>query len=375
MTYSVHQPWDPLRVCVVGRSYPPQFYDYITNRRVRQVMYRIAEETEEDFQSLIKLLQQFGVTVLRPIIEDDRQAYFFNGRFEPPPMTPCDWSVMIGDRFFHNWRSATQVYVDIADPSWPPPHMPWSDSISQEVAAASGTVHLNVREHQHILDHLLQQGNTIIERPHRDCGNFFHRAQVTRIGRDLYFGTAPHYNQQVQQDIIKQHFHGYRCHVIDTQGHSDATFCPVIPGLIISLHDIPTYKNTFPDWEVVYLEHEHPLDRIPEWIYLKERNQGRWWVAGEELNEDFTNFVESWMSHWVGMVHETVFDINMFMIDRHNAVVSGYNRKVFDAFDRHGITAHVIELRHRWFWDGGLHCITSDLHRDGACQDFFPQRG
>jgi hypothetical protein len=55
--YSVYQHWDKLKVCIVGRSYPPEFYSYITNPRVRNVMERIAIETEEDFQKLIKLLE------------------------------------------------------------------------------------------------------------------------------------------------------------------------------------------------------------------------------------------------------------------------------------------------------------------------------
>ena len=66
MTYSVYQHWDPLKVCIVGRSYSPKVYDYIENESARRVMQRIAEETEEDYQKLISLLQNFGVEVLRP---------------------------------------------------------------------------------------------------------------------------------------------------------------------------------------------------------------------------------------------------------------------------------------------------------------------
>ena len=48
--YSVHQPWDPLKVCVVGKSYPPEFYNFIKNPRLRGLFERIATETEEDYQ-------------------------------------------------------------------------------------------------------------------------------------------------------------------------------------------------------------------------------------------------------------------------------------------------------------------------------------
>jgi hypothetical protein len=31
--YNVHQHWDPLKVCIVGRSYSPEFYTFIKNLR------------------------------------------------------------------------------------------------------------------------------------------------------------------------------------------------------------------------------------------------------------------------------------------------------------------------------------------------------
>ena len=98
-------------------------------------------------------------------------------------------------------------------------------------------------------------------------------------------------------------------------------------------------------------------------------------MPGQELNNDFTNYVEKWMKHWVGYVEETVFDVNMLVIDKKNVLCNGYNKEVFDAFGRHGITPHVVNMRHRYFWDGGIHCLTSDLHREGAREDYFPERG
>ena len=166
----------------------------------------------------------------------------------------------------------------------------------------------------------------------------------------------------------------YRWHVVDTGGHCDGVFCPVVPGLIVSLRDIPTYKDTFPDWEIIYLPNQSWY-KIKPFLDLKEKNRGKWWVPGEELNDDFTEFVEGWLSHWVGYVEETVFDVNMLVIDEKNVVCNNYNEQVFRAFERYGITPHVINFRHRYFWDGGLHCITSDVHREGVMKDYFPERG
>jgi hypothetical protein len=40
---------------MVGKSYPPEFYSWIKDVRARSAMEKIAIETEEDYQSLIKL--------------------------------------------------------------------------------------------------------------------------------------------------------------------------------------------------------------------------------------------------------------------------------------------------------------------------------
>jgi glycine amidinotransferase len=87
------------------------------------------------------------------------------------------------------------------------------------------------------------------------------------------------------------------------------------------------------------------------------------------------NVVEQWLGHWTGYVEETVFDVNMLIIDPKNVMVFNYNKLVFDTLDRYGITPHIVPFRHRFFWDGGIHCVTLDLHREGVMQDYFPQRG
>jgi hypothetical protein len=140
--------------------------------------------------------------------------------------------------------------------------------------------------------------------------------------------------------------------------------------LIISLQDVPTYADTFPGWEVVYLPNQS-WSAVKEFTQLKHKNQGRWWIPGFENDQQVVDVVESWLQHWTGYVEETVFDVNMLIVDPKNVIVFNYNKTVFDAFDRYGITAHIVPFRHRYFWDGGIHCLTSDLDRAGTMQNFF----
>lgn len=325
---SVYQHWDPLQVCVVGRSYPPEFYSWITIPHVRQLFERIAVETEEDYQCVINKLEEFGVNVLRP---DLPTQAFQGGRYVNPPMAPRDVMAMIGNRFYDHTGAEHQQYSKIIE---------WVKAQGNQVRSGTG----------------------------------IHGAMVSPIGRDLFFGTD-HYsqNQQLLKHELDAEFPEHRVHVINTGGHSDATYCPVCPGLIISLFDVPAYADTYPDWEVIYLP-DQSWDAIKPFQALKDKNRGRWWIPGFEHDQDVIDFVETWLAHWTGYVEETVFDVNMLMLDPKNVMVFNYNKQVFDALSRYGITPHVVPFRHRYFWDGGIHCITSDLHRQGYMQDYFPNR-
>jgi hypothetical protein len=381
MTYSVHQHWDPLKVCAVGRSYPPEFYSFIKNSRVRDVMERIAAETEEDYQKLIKLLESFSVEIVRPELEEDFSKYLKDGKYQSPiMMTPRDDTAMIGDRFFMPDMDLTSDWERLRGTDWPDQPMNEEqfnnlpDWLKKEltnrwdITKFSDILRPNF-EFFSPIEKLVKENNNNIS-----YGLNINTAMTTRIGKDLYFGTDNYDEDQIMlKKRIEKLFPDYRCHVINTGGHSDGTFCPVVPGLIVSLYDVPSYAETFPDWEVVYLPGQS-WSAVKPFLDLKEKNRGKWWVPGEELNDDFTQYVEEWLGHWVGYVEETVFDVNMLVIDEKNVVCNNYNEKVFEAFSRHGITPHVINFRHRYFWDGGLHCITSDLHREGTQKDYFPER-
>jgi hypothetical protein len=375
--FSVHQHWDPLQVCAVGRSYPPEFYSWIKVPRVRNLFERIAQETEEDFQNIIRTLAKFNVTVVRPDIAEFEPS---QRNFPAPPMTPRDYCLMIGNTFYECISlDLVRSYELCKDPSWPVVRT-WDDYynlpdwIRQELDQMHGVHDRGTwleRCWKPMFD-LLNANQVPIREHHLDYD--LNGAMVTRLGRDLYFGTMrPGQDRNIIQRLVSDKFPDYRTHVVNTEGHADATYCPVCPGLIISLCDVDTYTETFPDWEVIYLEHEG-WSKVKPFVDLKKRNKGKWWIPGFEYDDAVIEVVDGWMDHWVGFVEETVFDVNMLIIDPKNVMVFNENDKVFEALARYGITPHVVPFRHRYFWDGGIHCVTTDLHRLGQQQDLFPGR-
>jgi N-dimethylarginine dimethylaminohydrolase len=411
MTYSVYQHWDPLRVCVVGRSYSPEFYSWIKSSKLRGLFERIAQETEEDYQQIIKTLEKFNVTVVRPNTPDMLVDEYLTGNQRipgPVSMNPRDQMIMIGKKFFlfpynniviktsgrnipsKGWDRT--IYDQIKGADWPQEftdfiHLPkW---IQEEVKNLHtgvkfnplGTDHDELAKNasmfnwwQPIVDQVKQAGNEIITNFSDSRLDLVPANGITRIGKDLYFGSdqRSEVHDMINQ-VSKKYFSKYRCHSVSTDGHIDGCFTPIKPGLIVSIKDIATYKDTFPDWEVVYLKGES-WGKMNNFLELKKKNQGRWWIKDYENDDELIDFVETWLRDWTGYAEESVFDVNILVIDQKNIIVNGYNKQAFEAFDRHGITAHICPVRHRYFWDGGVHCITADLHRDGHMQDYFPER-
>lgn len=381
--YSVHQPWDLLKVCAVGRSFPAEHYSSISDINVRNALERIAIETEEDYQTLINKLKSFNVEVYRSTLNSQFKNNSLSGLQFPPPMTPRDHMGMIGDKFFmpsllgSKWNS-------IRGDSWPK-NPPMTDQefdqlsidIKQELLEKfkiDSAYKIHDYDHSNLLPYqqLIQsQGNTITYDKKIDT------AMISRVGKDLYFGTWGNEDQQQLKQNMQELFPDYRCHVIATNGHLDGTFCVVKPGLIVSSYDIDPmiFDQHFPNWEVVYIDNLGNTLKNSGFLKMKSQGVNTWWVPGEEDNQKFIDYVNNYVTNWIGSIEETVIDINMLIIDENNVLCVRENEKLFKVFEKHNITPHVVNFRHYMFWDGGLHCVTNDFHRDGQRRDYFPERG
>ena len=445
--HSVHQHWDPLKVCAVGRSFPPEFYSRIKNSKVRNAMERVAIETEEDYQKIISKLEEFNVEIVRTDVSENVEDYCNDEGVvtAPPPMCPRDFTAMVGNKFYMPggnyaknfdvneivdkllFKIAQKKFTNISDPLvcnlaqkiedilephhglspkssllkfqsrvtdkyktffykgqtypfWQLKHIVDFTELKELIIQAKcQTIYSNIKFPNNSdfyafksIEEWLNKNNVPIV-----YDEYINSATMTRVGKDLYFGNV-NIIDGLDQDNLKikwqKLFPDYRLHTCNgIGGHVDGHFCPVVPGLILSLRDPKEFKETFPDWEIVSMPDEG-WKKVKGFTKMKKKVQGRWWIAGEEDNDDLIDYIDTWLHDWVSYVEETVFDVNMLIIDQKNVIVNGYNKTVMNAFERYGITPHIINFRHRYFWDGGLHCNTSDISRVGERKDYFPDR-
>jgi len=428
---SVYQCFDPLKACVVGRSFPPEFYSEIENVKVRSAMERVAIETEEDYQKLISKLEEFGVEILRLDISDNIDDYKnHNGVMNAaPPMCPRDFSAMVGDTFYmpspnygknfdvenlylgmlnknlsqdnkiqrKREKVLAQYFEDLLQPGRPLSQDaaleyfrdrkdwvsdPWTFLLGidreelEKVIIASETNSIgsnnkfptNRRVYAwNSVKNWLEKNNVPIV-----YDQYISAANVWRLGKDLYFNFNNIITKLNEESFLKKWrklFPNYRIHGVSAPGHGDGAMHPVKEGLILAIKNEKFYKDYYPDWEVVRVQNMY--DQIKPLLEMKNKNRSRWWIKGEENNQDLIDYIDTWLDHWVTYAEETVFDVNILPINEQNCIVNGYNKAIFDAFDRHGVTPHIVNFRHRWFWDGGLHCITSDIHREGSMKTFW----
>ena len=339
MTINFNAPWHELKHAWVGASYLPDFYSPIKNSCIRDSLQKIAQETEEDYQNLISVLAKFSIKVERPVIDPSltildhvnnhgRLDYVAANSFTlipRPPMQPRDSMLIVGN---------TMIEAN-AELSWFEP----------------------------LIQNLGLNSNNILRNKNKN----FDAPLVTVIGNHLIVDCREYswLGDYVQNACPDRK-------VIRTMigGHNDAVFCPVAPGLIVSTYHHSNYSDTFPGWEVKYIENQS-WDAIPDWRKFKHSNSTKWWVPDANNNAEFEKFVNTWLLHWLGYVEETVFDVNMLQINSNTVLVNNYNKELFSWFASKHIEPIVVPFRHRFFWDGGIHCITADLYREGAADDFI----
>jgi hypothetical protein len=326
--------------------------------------------------------------VLRPNVNIQYPVHEKN-RFAPP-LQPRNTMMMVGNKFYYRNTSNERwqkYYANIADPSWDL-YNSVHDFLAHAPAAQINEAYdqFNLAEEMYsltyyhdsygdILDFVKQQGNQTIE------WEMSEGALLNRIGQDLYFGTMPTNRDLPKlQTIYDAEFPNYRNHIIDSIGHTDGIFCAVRPGLIVAYDDPELtidYDRYFPGWEVIYVPNNNPMaeyNKQKEYKEFFQKTKNRWWWPGHENDNELVDLVENNFDSWIGSSGESVFDVNMLVVDTKNVITLVKNDQLNSKLEKYGITVHVIDITQMYFWDGGAHCITADLDRTGQQQNYFPNR-
>ena len=334
---STHTPFQPLQSVLVGQAVSDNFFDWIKDDKVRSPLQKIVNETREDLELIKKTCSDFGADVFQTQPLEFNEQLLQNKTAVPvPPIQPRDVHLTLDDKVYCTSTEKVWDYInDIVD----------EDCIVN------------------LFDLVYKDGKQY------KAGELINGACCYKVGDRIII---PSIVDQSMREFGINFFKDKGYHVIETSdpGHSDGCMSVLKPGVLVSLLDIVNYEQTFPNWDVLTLE-DQSWNKVGEWLNFKNKSKGRWWIPGEESNDFLRDFVDTWLTKWIGYIDETVFDVNMFSLSEDVVMVSNENKLVFEYLKKHKIEPVVCPVRHRYFWDGGIHCLTLDLRRKGDRENYF----
>lgn len=340
-TVESHTQWQEIQEVWVGGVYPDKFFEHFDNQ-TEDIFCYINELSRNDFLRLGKKLEELGVNPIFPEFTNIDDYLDDNDNLIKPPVTPCDFSLTIGDT----------LYVLPQYPS-------------------------GVEPYQHAIDEYknANQNVVILDREKPDPLAYVEFPSVVRAGRDIFIDYDPFdenrkkYNLEFAQIMSKN----YRVHLSTTGDHSDGVFCPLKPGEILSSHYQDTYRQSFPGWNVFFLSDKTEKNK-KNLNVLPGTTLGKWWLPGADYAH-FNPSITKVANQWLGAPEETIYDVNNLVIDENNIITSNCDDKTYRYFESIGMTPHIVNLKTKMFYDAGIHCFTSDIYRAGTSEDYWPDRG
>ena len=378
-----------LRTVLLGSYFLPEYFSKIKNLKVKDPLMRMAEEVNEDLDKFQQILENFGVTVLRA---PQPTGYFDQSNIYRPPLQVRNTHAVIGDymyQFNPDWhdpidpvlrnycsniinleKSNTEFYLasmeaakenhnperniwysqdkyhELAGSDWPS-----YDSFVKGVESSSPRIREEMLSFKSTLEYETKelapfQGPNVINTEDFICVDANEYCNYESWLRDYIKDPRP-----IRQFTSKA-------------GHVDGCFAVLGNKTILGIDPLIDYARFFPGYTVVRVPPESYQDQIHEFKLMKKKVNGAWWLAGEEHNDEFIDYVETHLKSWVGYVAESVFDVNVLALDEHTICVSNITKDIQKQLSSRGIECILVPWRHRFFVDGGLHCITLDLYRD-----------
>ena len=333
---SSHSQFQPLKEVWIGGTYPEHFYQHL-GTETSDLFAKITEITNRDFDKLDQVLRKLGVNTVRPVFDSVDLYVDEYDNLLKPPISPCDFALTLNDTLY----IIPQYYH-------------------------------NVDPYQHAINEYIKNNQKvhIVDRSGVDPWAWITFPGLVKSGRDIVIDYNPvlldsyNFASAVAAKLSKN----YRVHLSSTGDHNDGVFCPIKPGHIMTSHYRSVYQQSFPNWDVFHL----PDTTYNNINYLGLNN--KWWLPGIDHGH-FNKHVIKVAETWLGNPHETVFEINMLVVDECNIICGGFDENAWRYFESIGITPHLVEFESRMFWDAGIHCVTSDIHRLGQCCDYWPGRG
>jgi N-dimethylarginine dimethylaminohydrolase len=339
--------WDPLEEVIVGNPLRARFPTADPSTRLAEfpdrsleeipqgpIPQQIIEETDEDLDALVAVLERLGVTVKRP--QDwPHEATFSTIHWQSQGYynyCPRDIMLVIGDHIIETPNVIRSRALETFS---------YREVLVEYLK--SGAKWFSAPKPM-LLDSLFDVD------PNRPTPKndepAFDAANVLRLGRDLIYlvsGTGNELGGQWLQTMLGETFRVHYLKDVYYGSHIDSTFVALRPGLLLCnpgrIND-DTLPEILKQWEVIY---SPPME------------------SQERYDADYLS--RSIGSKWI--------DMNAFSINPDLVVVDRDQPALIRLLERKGLDVIPLKLRHSKMLGGGFHCVTLDIRRTGSLERYF----
>jgi len=295
---------------------------------------QIIEETEEDLNAFVAVLEELGITVKRPETWP-HEVKFSTIHWESEGFynyCPRDILLVIGDHIIETPNVIRSRAQETS--SYRTMMVDYLTSGAKWYSAPKPM----------LLDSLFEVD---LDKPTpRNDEPAFDAANVLRLGRDLIYlvsSTGNELGGQWLQTILGDAFRVHFLKDVYYGSHIDSTFVALRPGLMLCnparLND-ETLPEILKQWDVIY---SPPME-----------NTGKY---------DADYLSKSIGSNWINM--------NLLSINPDLVVVDQDQTGLIKLLEKQGLDVIPLELRHAKMLGGGFHCVTLDIRRTGTLQRYF----
>jgi hypothetical protein len=389
--YNKYNTYGTLRDVLLGTYFYPEFFSKIKNPKVRDPLMKMADEINQDLNSFAAILKEFNINVIRatqptgfldlenpyipPLQVRNTHAVIGNTmvKFNPDWYLPIDPILkeycpdlidLVDDNTnFYNKCMQSKLdcynanldiwyqrekYIELAGSSWPK----FEDYVHGD------------RSSDPIISKELLDFEMSLRYQTRDLGPL-QGPNVINLPDRILVSSNEYCNYD---DWLRQHINDTRpiYHFASAAGHVDGCFGVLGNNTILGIDPFINYSKYFPEHDVIKASTNLCVGKFAEFDTMQQRVNGAWWLSGEEYNDELINYVEANLKSWVGYVAESVFDVNVLPLNDRTICVSNITPEVKRQLKSKKIDCIVVPWRHRFFVDGGLHCITLDLNRDNS---------
>lgn len=339
--------WDKLEEVIVGNPLRARFptadcstqlaeYPDRSREKIPQGPFPqwIVEETEEDLDEFVAVLEKHDVIVKRPETWP-HEAKFSTINWESEGYynyCPRDIMLVIGDQIIETPNVIRSRYQESF--SYRKMMVDYLKSGARWYSAPKPM----------LLDSLFDVDRA--KPTPRNDEPAFDAANVLRLGQDLIYlvsGTGNELGGQWLQTILGDEFRVHFLKDVYYGSHIDSTFVALRPGLILcnpGRINNDTLPEVLKQWEVIY---SPPME-----------NTG-------QFDADYLS--KAIGSKWI--------DMNLLSINPNLVVVDRDQTALIKLLEKKGLDVIPLKLRHSKMLGGGFHCVTLDIRRAGTLQRYF----